>query len=86
MNQSVKYRQTASECREAARILSDPREKAKMLAMAQLWILLADQAERNSQRPPLLDWLSMEPKAPRGYCLERICNVGRNHGLTSATS
>ena len=48
MNQSVKYRQTASECCEAARILSDPREKAKMLAMAQSWILLADQAERNS--------------------------------------
>ena len=49
MNQSVKYRQTASECCEAARILSDPREKAKMLAMAQSWILLADQAERNSR-------------------------------------
>ena len=48
MNQSVKYRQTASECCEAARIRSDPREKAKMLAMAQSWILLADQAERNS--------------------------------------
>jgi hypothetical protein len=47
MNQPVKYRQTASECYEAARILSDPREKARMLAMAQSWILLADQAERN---------------------------------------
>jgi hypothetical protein len=47
MNQSVKYRQTASECYEAARILSDPRKKARMLAMAQSWILLADQAERN---------------------------------------
>jgi hypothetical protein len=47
MNQSAKYRQTASECYEAARILFDPCEKAKLLAMAQLWILLAGQAERN---------------------------------------
>jgi hypothetical protein len=48
MNQSGKYRQAASECYEGARVLSDPREKAKMLAMAQSWILLADQAARNS--------------------------------------
>jgi hypothetical protein len=48
MNQSVKYRQTASECYEAARILFGVREKATMLAMAQSWILLADQAERNN--------------------------------------
>jgi hypothetical protein len=48
MNQSVKYRQTATECYEAARILSDLREKTRMLAMAQSWILLADQAERNN--------------------------------------
>ena len=48
MNESVKYRQTASECCEAARILSGVREKATMLAMAQSWILLADQAERNN--------------------------------------
>ena len=47
MNESVKYRQTASECYEAARILADPHEKAKMLAMAQCWILLADHADRN---------------------------------------
>jgi hypothetical protein len=48
MNQSVTYRQNAAECYEAARILSDPCEKAKMLARVQAWILLADQAERNS--------------------------------------
>ena len=48
MNQSVTYRQNAAECYEAARILSDPRQKAKLLAMAQSWISLADLAERNS--------------------------------------
>jgi hypothetical protein len=48
MNQSVKYRQNAAECYEAARILSDPRQKAKLLAMAHSWISLADHAERNS--------------------------------------
>ena len=49
MNQSMKYRQNAAECCEAARILCDHREKAKMLAIAQSWITLAAQAERNSQ-------------------------------------
>jgi hypothetical protein len=49
MNQYMKYRQNAAECYEAARILSDHREKAKMLAIAQSWITLAAQAERNSQ-------------------------------------
>ena len=48
MNQSVTYRQNAAECYEAARILSDPRQKAKLLAMAHSWISLADHAERNS--------------------------------------
>ena len=48
INQSEKYRQNAAECYEAARILSAPRQKAKLLAMAQSWILLADLAERNS--------------------------------------
>ena len=48
MNQSVKYRQNAAECYEMARMLSDPRKKANMLAMAQSWKLLADHAERNS--------------------------------------
>ena len=48
MNQSVSYRQNAAACYEAARILSDPRQKAKLLAMGQSWISLADLADRNS--------------------------------------
>jgi hypothetical protein len=48
MNQSVKYRQNAAECYEAARILSDPRQKANLLAMAHSWISLADHADRDS--------------------------------------
>ena len=55
VNRSVKYRQIAYECYEAARILSEPREKAKMLAMAQSWILLADHAERNSHLAQMRD-------------------------------
>jgi hypothetical protein len=48
MNQSVTYRQNAAACYEAALILSDQGQKAKLLAMAQSWISLADLAERNS--------------------------------------
>jgi hypothetical protein len=46
--QSEKYRQNAAECYKSIRILSDPLDRAKMLARVQAWILLADQAERNS--------------------------------------
>ena len=48
MNRPEKYRQNAAECYDAARILSEPDGKAKMLARAQAWLMLADQAERNS--------------------------------------
>ena len=52
MNQSVKYRQNAAECYEAAEILSD-NKKADMLARAQSWILLAELAARNSNLDPI---------------------------------
>ena len=48
MNQSVKYRQNAAECYEAARIPTDPRQKAKLLVIANSWKSLADHAELNS--------------------------------------
>ena len=54
MNRPEKYRQNAAECYDAARILSDPGEKAKMLARVQAWLMLADQAKRNSN-------LNLEP-------------------------
>jgi hypothetical protein len=54
MNQSVKYRQNAAECFEAG-ILSDSHKKAKMIARAQSWILLADLAERNINLDPIYE-------------------------------
>jgi hypothetical protein len=48
MNQSLTYRQDAAECYEAARLLSVPCQKAKLLEMAQSWMSLADLAERNN--------------------------------------
>jgi hypothetical protein len=62
MNQSVKYRQNAAECYEAARILSDPRQNAKLLAMAHSWISLADHADRDSHFEAATDPL---PKGER---------------------
>jgi hypothetical protein len=52
MNHSVKCRENAAACYEAARILSDDK-KANMLARAQSWILLAELAARNSNLDPL---------------------------------
>jgi hypothetical protein len=61
MNQSAKYRQSAAECYEVARILSDHHKKAELLAMTQSWILLAAQAERNSR----LEHIYETPATPR---------------------
>ena len=58
MDQYMKYRQNAAECYEAARIFSEHREKAKMLAIAQSWITLAAQAERNSQLEAVITGLT----------------------------
>jgi hypothetical protein len=55
MNRHVKCRQNAAECYEAARILSDPHKRVKMLAMAWSWMLLADLAERNSNLEPIYE-------------------------------
>jgi hypothetical protein len=48
VNQSEKYRRKAAECYDMALAFSDHHKKAAMLAIAQSWKLLADQAERNS--------------------------------------
>ena len=48
MNRPEKYRQNAAECYEAARIPTDPRQKAKLLVMADSWKSLADHAELQS--------------------------------------
>ena len=53
MNRYVKCRRNAAACYDAARILSDSHKKAKMLARAQSWILLADLAARNSNLDPI---------------------------------
>jgi hypothetical protein len=54
MNHSVKCRENAAECYEAARILSGDK-KANMLARAQSWILLAGLAARNSNLDPICE-------------------------------
>jgi hypothetical protein len=54
MSQSVKCRQYAAECYDAARILSD-NKKTNMIARAQSWLLLADIAERNSNLNPIYE-------------------------------
>ena len=88
MNQSVTYRRNAAECYEAARILSEPRQKAKLLAMAQSWISLADLAERNShldrieETPPRRECLSIRVTGGwhyrAHYCFAQAAKIGLN--------
>jgi hypothetical protein len=48
VNHAKKYRRVATDCYAVATLVSDPESKVRMLAMAQAWLLLAEQAERNS--------------------------------------
>ncbi|MDQ1388721.1 MAG: hypothetical protein QOF56_2175 [Acidobacteriaceae bacterium] len=60
MNDAKKYQRIAADCYAVATLVSDPESKRGMLAIAQAWLLLAEQAERNShvqvaQETPLCD-------------------------------
>ena len=46
-NGAAMYRLNAAQCVEFAQGLSDVASKAKLLTMAQYWMTLADQAEKN---------------------------------------
>lgn len=43
------YRRRAAQCVELAQQHSDPEQKLKLMKMAQAWLRLAEQAEKNSQ-------------------------------------
>jgi hypothetical protein len=49
MNDAARYRQKAAECVEASQQANDERKRANLIAMAQTWALLADQADRISR-------------------------------------
>jgi hypothetical protein len=48
------YRLYAAECVEIARSTQDPGNMTRLLAMAQAWLALADQADKNSEAPILV--------------------------------
>jgi hypothetical protein len=51
---AARYRHYAAHCVEIAREMSDPDSRARLRAMAQAWLLLAGQADRNSAAPTLI--------------------------------
>ncbi len=42
-----RYRQYAANCLKVAQSMADPNAKLALLDMVQVWIMLADEAERN---------------------------------------
>ena len=49
MTAADRYRRTASECIAITTFFVDPRRRATILALAEAWTRLAEQAERNEQ-------------------------------------
>jgi hypothetical protein len=60
VQQKEEYRERAEECVRLARNAASPSHKAALLEMAQAWLRLYDQAEKNSQSD-----LSYETPPPR---------------------
>jgi hypothetical protein len=48
------YRLYAVDCVDMAQMTQDTERRAKLLTMAQAWLVLADQAEKNSTAPTLV--------------------------------
>jgi hypothetical protein len=48
------YRLYAARCIEIARQVTDSSSKATLIAMAQMWLGLAEQAEKNAHIPTIL--------------------------------
>jgi hypothetical protein len=49
MSAADQYRRNASECVAITTFFVDPRQRATVLALAEAWTRLAEQAERNEQ-------------------------------------
>jgi hypothetical protein len=47
MNDMGRYRKYAASCLKFAQSTADPNAKLALLDMAQIWIMLAEEAERN---------------------------------------
>ena len=47
MGLGEKYRRNAAQCLEMAGIVKDPESKASLTTMAQAWVRLAEQADKN---------------------------------------
>jgi hypothetical protein len=53
MSAADRYRRNASECFAVTAFFVDPRQRATILALAEAWTRLAEQADRNEQADPL---------------------------------
>ena len=47
MGLGEKYRRNAAQCLEMAGVVKDPESKASLTVMAQAWVRLAEQADKN---------------------------------------
>jgi hypothetical protein len=56
---AVEYRRTAWDCLRLAEAASNPNTSASMLGLAQYWVRLAEEAERNTQ----YGWSGYQAKA-----------------------
>lgn len=54
MGRSDEYRRYAAECLEMASAVHDPKTRATLLQMAQVWLRLAGQGSSKTQRKNLL--------------------------------
>jgi hypothetical protein len=62
-----RYRKQAADCVARARATADPKIKLALIDMAQVWVMLAEEAERcgGLRLDPMMRRTSMPPRNPR---------------------
>jgi hypothetical protein len=72
MSRSDEYRHNAANCLASAEQTTDPTARALLTAMSRSWLLLADQAERNSKTDLVYETPPPQPQQPAAQQQQQI--------------
>ncbi|HLH96772.1 MAG TPA: hypothetical protein VKW08_16795 [Xanthobacteraceae bacterium] len=73
MSSADRYRRNACECVAITSFFADPQQRATILALAEAWTRLAEQAERNEQ----MSAREQDPDTHIPGSAERLCSADR---------
>jgi hypothetical protein len=76
MSAADQYRRNASECIAITAFFANPQQRAEVLALAEAWTRLAEQADKNEQSPVLVTPTSPQSGETANRSIEGRQEVG----------